>query len=35
MIVGDFFGEKVFLDLFVWYFFKILVFKMYVFLDYE
>ncbi|MGL2554336.1 protein hydE [Helicobacter pylori] len=34
-IAGDFFGEKVFLDLFVRYFPKTLAFKTHAFLDYE
>ncbi|GAA8145738.1 hydrogenase biosynthesis protein HydE [Helicobacter pylori] len=34
-IAGDFFGEKVFLDLFVRYFPKTLALKMHAFLDYE
>ncbi|GAA8007152.1 hydrogenase biosynthesis protein HydE [Helicobacter pylori] len=34
-IAGDFFGEKVFLDLFVQYFPKTLTLKMHAFLDYE
>ncbi|MGL2748593.1 protein hydE [Helicobacter pylori] len=34
-IVGDFFGEKVFLDLFVRYFPKTLALKVHAFLDYE
>ncbi|WP_120913602.1 protein hydE [Helicobacter pylori] len=34
-IVGDFFGEKVFLDLFVQYFPKTLALKVHAFLDYE
>ncbi len=34
-IVGDFFGEKVFLDLFVRYFPKTLALKTHAFLDYE
>ncbi|MFP6113353.1 protein hydE [Helicobacter pylori] len=34
-IAGDFFGEKVFLDLFVRYFPKTLAFKAHAFLDYE
>ncbi|GAA8679620.1 hypothetical protein HpBT339_15870 [Helicobacter pylori] len=34
-IAGDFFGEKVFLDLFVQYFPKTLTLKTHAFLDYE